>query len=299
MDLSDCLAIRRCVVGLSQRGLALALGLHPSVLRLWESGERPVPGRRLWPLAAALGCSVLDLLEGGCDGPHVSRADQDGWSDEAARRPRTVVPPPCEPWTPREDDRLRALAGTMPVREVAERLDADLGAARTPAEVRGRAGELSVSLAPRGLRLREVAALFGVADETIVAHWIAAGLLSAANWEEEDAPPFRWVRDADLEAFVRQHPWAYKPRSMRPGHRLTQLAEVCHRRATWVPLAEAAGWLRAPEAAVAAQVAAGALPHRVRHGYDPTGQGELLVPADALFDLRERLQDASAARRAA
>jgi transcriptional regulator with XRE-family HTH domain len=48
--------------GIKQADVARRLGVDPSVPSLWEQGKRPVPSRRIGPLADVLGISVAELL---------------------------------------------------------------------------------------------------------------------------------------------------------------------------------------------------------------------------------------------
>lgn len=48
-------------VGLSQHALAKRLGVHPSMIGLWETAQRPIPPHRVPQLARILGTTLAEL----------------------------------------------------------------------------------------------------------------------------------------------------------------------------------------------------------------------------------------------
>lgn len=62
LDLADWLASTRRACGLSQRTLARRLGVHDSMVALWERGRRPVPANRLTDLSRLLDVPLDELL---------------------------------------------------------------------------------------------------------------------------------------------------------------------------------------------------------------------------------------------
>lgn len=74
VTLSDALRLgilrRRCALGLSQQDLATAAGLSRPAISLIEAGLRPSPrAESLARIAAALGCTELELLDAGREAP--------------------------------------------------------------------------------------------------------------------------------------------------------------------------------------------------------------------------------------
>lgn len=85
IDLSSRLRALRERQGLRQSEIARRMAVDPSIPSLWEQGKRPVPPRRLRPLAEALGVSLEELLEGAPAG-HAASASV--WSDRPVRAAR-------------------------------------------------------------------------------------------------------------------------------------------------------------------------------------------------------------------
>jgi transcriptional regulator with XRE-family HTH domain len=86
VDLSSRLRSLRERQGLRQSEIARRMALDPSIPSLWEQGKRPVPSRRLQPLADALGVSLEELLE-------ASPTGAGDWSDRPEREARVSREP--------------------------------------------------------------------------------------------------------------------------------------------------------------------------------------------------------------
>lgn len=86
--------------GLTQRALADALGVHPSMVALWEAGQRPIPTYRLSAVAQAFGVTVSEA-----EASLVYRAPLPRGATVPPPAPALVEPPthvdPAEPdlWT--------------------------------------------------------------------------------------------------------------------------------------------------------------------------------------------------------
>lgn len=81
--------LRRCRkrVGLSQEDLSFRAGLHRTAVGQIERGERIARADTLIKLAAALGVSVADLVEGVAWEPGVFQPGGFGLADQVAQKP--------------------------------------------------------------------------------------------------------------------------------------------------------------------------------------------------------------------
>lgn len=89
--LADWLVQQRRARGLTQRALAARIGVHDSVLALWEAGRRPVPAVRIAALAEVLDADAEVLLNR-APPPGIVRADPAWCLDEGEGCP-------CPRWT--------------------------------------------------------------------------------------------------------------------------------------------------------------------------------------------------------
>ena len=111
-----------------------------------------------------------------------------------------------------------------------------------------------------------------------------------------------WFEPAEVERFVREASWLYDVRRMRPGHRLTRLAETTHRADPWIAGQDAIGRaLGLAPTNLKKWIARELVPHR-RRPVAGAG-GELVVrgrdvPAirEAIAEARERIRLAGVAR---
>jgi hypothetical protein len=138
------------------------------------------------------------------------RAERSKQQRAVARRDPLAWARRCHPgdyWTVPEDSLLRRLAGTVTLRELAERVSA-LGIPRTAHAVEQRARRIGVdTLCAPGITINRLRDLFGVGRPNVLA-WIENGLLRGRRIS--DAPRSHWVvDDQDLRTFIRNHPEAY------------------------------------------------------------------------------------------
>lgn len=152
-----------------------------------------------------------------------------------------------EEWTRNEERRLRQLAGTLQVREIARILTREFAVPRTKAAVNTRAKLLGLSLWWEGYSQNEVSAIFGVCTTT-VAHWRSDGLLSAEPWEVGRGSRGQWhFSDESLIAFIDGCTWAYDLYTMAAG-RWRRRAEVAQRADPYLTVYQlAAAWHVNPE----------------------------------------------------
>lgn len=193
--------------------------------------------------------------------------------------------PMGDQWMPDQDDALRRLAGTAPIDEVAAELTRRFGIPRTVPAVRIRCKRLGISAWAHGYPMCELGALFGLGHRAVVRWWVAPGLLPARRWSGRGPNAGWWFEPVDVERFVREHPWAYDAARMRPGHRLTRLAEVIAKRERWLTLEEAAPILRVCKETVRRWCRRGLLPG-ARLGPAPGASRGWRIPAAALRERR-------------
>lgn len=116
-------------------------------------------------------------------------------------------------WTPEEDERLAALAGYLPMGEIAARLGRSYGAVRTR-RARLELGPESGMRTPaeRGLHLAAVARILGV-ERMAVYRLIRAGALEGHRSPDRKARGFVWhIHPAALATFLRERPERYDAR---------------------------------------------------------------------------------------
>jgi excisionase family DNA binding protein len=193
-------------------------------------------------------------------------------------------------WQPRHDQRLRELAGTMPLPQIAATLLEEFGIPRTLAALRTRCASLGVSQHP-GWTLREVARLCGVHHGT-VSRWIREGLLPAAPVQPGPSVTQWWIRPAALEAFLRAYPERLDWQRM-PVSRYRALVEIEWRRDPFWTRLEVQQRTGASPAAVIWAQRHGRLPAVRSHRWSQWG-GQWLYRRSAVFAWQRRAQEASA-----
>lgn len=194
-------------------------------------------------------------------------------------------------WNLEQETRLRDLAGTCPVPEIAERLSDEFATPRTVAAVRVRARRLGLSLWAQGWSLRDVERLFRLHHRAIVRWWVEPGLLPGTRWAGR-GPHAGWWFDPDaVERFVREHGYAYDWRRMDPRHPLAGLAQATNRRDPWVTYAETAAYVGIAPANLDRWRKRGLVPHQRRPKGGP-GAGLIVVRASALPAIREAIRAA-------
>jgi hypothetical protein len=194
-------------------------------------------------------------------------------------------------WDVEQDLRLRQLGTVVDRHKVAEVLTREFGIARTAQAVSVRASRLGISLWPPGWSAWETGALFGITPATVEKRWIEPGLLPAEPCLRRAGNRFsRWrIPEAAIEAFIRETPWAYELRLMRPGHRLTRLAELVNRADPWVDRRVLADYLGVKPNATYRYVRMGFVPNP-QFCVGKGGAGALRVRAADLPAIREAVE---------
>lgn len=164
--------------------------------------------------------------------------------NRGGRRPNPVEM--C--WHSDEDDRLRQLAGTMPLPDLVNLLNdefAHLRPVRTLGGVTLRANRKLGVLVEyvEGFTMQQIARIVGWENAygesrrgsygpLIYRHWIAPGLLRGAKIRGRGRDG-RWqIMEAEFERFLDEHPYAYDWRRFAPGPWRSR-AEVIARRSPW------------------------------------------------------------------
>lgn len=190
-------------------------------------------------------------------------------------------------WTPEEEDLLRAMAGSTTAAQIAEKLGC-----RTRNAVHMRAHELGVYLQTDDWTLRRVRQLFGTWEPTVTRAWINTGLLKARR-----LPPGghclrgEWrIREADLEAFILDCPWAYDASVMAPqSHRLAQLARRVQRRDPWVTIDQAVEYIGVSRTAIVRWCHLSVIAFRRRAVGQGGRQGHMVIREADLPEARETI----------
>lgn len=186
-------------------------------------------------------------------------------------------------WFPEHDARLRELLGHAP-HLIAAALNAEFGTTRSTFAVQGRCRVLGLSAYHSDWTAQDIGTLLGSHLRTIIAHLLRPGLLPSTRYSAFGPPTKRamWiVREADLEAFLRTHGWAYDWQRMTPGHRLTRLAELAAKADPWVRWSEALRYLKLTDKSGQTWRRRGLLPVRQRLlGHGGYGRLSLVRRAD-------------------
>lgn len=182
---------------------------------------------------------------------------------------------------PDEDDLIRLMAGCIGgAAEIVAAFKRE-GWTRSRAAIRARAYHvLGLYLSPSAWSARRVCKLFGISNDAVIAAWIQQGLLVAQH-----QPPGtgcthgRWViQQRDLEAFIRECPWAYDASFMTlPNHPLARLARTVQGRDPWVRAEVAAERLGMSVGAVRRWCRVGLIPAKRRSAGIQGGRGGALV----------------------
>jgi DNA-binding CsgD family transcriptional regulator len=190
-------------------------------------------------------------------------------------------------WTREEQELLRLMAGRYTAAQIGERLG------RSADAVHVRAHLLGVYLQTEDWTLHRLSRLFGAWEPTIERAWIRSGMLQARKLGPgEHCRRGEWrIREADVERFILDYPWAYDAAVMVPqSHRLAQLARRVQQREGWLVGAEAIGnRLGISAKAVFRWTAAGLIPHYrraigqgARSGHLVMREGDLDVAREAI-----------------
>lgn len=137
-------------------------------------------------------------------------------------------------WTAEQNRVLAALAGTMPVEEIADALERRFLIRRTVASLRIQAKRLGISLWSGGYSLQQMERIFRLDHRAIVRNWVTTGVLAGKRWKGRGPNEGWWFEPAEVERFVRECGWAYDVTRMLPGHPLTRLAELAHKADPWL-----------------------------------------------------------------
>lgn len=189
-------------------------------------------------------------------------------------------PPPWNAWDPEESDVIRRYAGRLDVASIAAKASAVSGVPRTESAIKNRAGHMGLSIVVPDLSMRDVAALFGTRQPSILRWWVAPGYLRG----HQDRYSWHFTRAA-MEAFIRGFPWAYAVESMTPGHPLTSLAQVVNGRDPWMTAGQLGRLVGVVPATIREYVARLGLPSERRFGV--AGHGEMVVQSRHLGALME------------
>lgn len=245
---------------------------------------KPKPRRKTKARPGTRSCATQDC--GGCQSCQLRSA----WAQGRFGARRKGRHP--EAWTPDQDARLRQLAGTRPVAEIAAALSEEF-LPRTTVSVRIRATRLGLSLFAQGLSMTSLEVLFGVDHRVIRRRWVAPGLLAGRRWSGRGGHPGWWFEEAEVERFVREAPWVYEVGRMQKGHRLTQLAQLLARSDPWLSLAEAEQALHYAPGCLGRWLRRGLVPHKRRPGAG--GLGAIVIRRNDLPAIRATI-DAETAR---
>jgi hypothetical protein len=194
----------------------------------------------------------------------------------------------AEPWSAGEQLRLRELASTVQVRQVARMLSNEFGVPRTKAAVSVRAHLLGISLWWDGYSQNQVAELFGVWFKT-VERWRCDGLLEAHAWEVGRGRFGQWhFTEQDLASFIDTCQWAYGLEKM-PAGPFRSRAEVAHHADPWLTSEEVAHVWNVSRETVCLWVRQGRIPHKRRQA--GMGLPKIMIRAPDLPGLRAELRE--------
>lgn len=225
------------------------------------------------------------------------------WADGRFANRRKGMP--RRHWTPEQNRVFTALAGTMPIDEIADELERRFYIRRSTASLRIQAKRLGISLWQAGLSLREMERVFGVNHKHIRRFWVDPGHLPARRWDGRGPYDGWWFEQRDVERFVRECNWLFDIDRMQAGHPLRRAAELARRADPWLIGQEAVGQaLGMAVVQVKKWRDRGLIPWR---GRPTAGRGEMMcvrgrdVPAirEAIVQARARSRAANIARFAA
>lgn len=222
----------------------------------------------------------------------------------AAQRHRRCQQAPCNwcrAWADDEKDRLRVLAGTMPLPELVDQMNAEFAHVRLPRSRHGimiMASRLGVLVEyTEGLTMRDLEHIVGWNDVAIVRHWVTPGLLPGRKVRGRGTVDGRWqFLEADLRRFIEDHPEAYDWQRFAPGP-WRRLAEVAARRSPWRTKQQLLDYLglQWPNWW---EKRWRTIPHVRRHHGCPSSVGVALIHQDEFPALRASLDPKRYARRA-
>lgn len=208
---------------------------------------------------------------------------------------REAIAHRADRWSREEEEQLRLMASRYTAAQIGERIG------RSADAVHVRAHLLGVYIQTEDWTLSRLRKLFGTWEPTIERAWIRTGLLKASK-----LPPGHhclrgeWrIREADLERFILDYPWAYDAAVMVPqSHRLAHLARRVQQREAWLVGAEEIGnRLGISAKAVFRWTHAGLIPHYRRAIGQGARSGHLVMRECDLDAAGEAIADRHAAWR--
>lgn len=220
-----------------------------------------------------------------CPGCRSCRSREAWAAGKWARRRKGVLP---DAWLPKHDARLRELAGSRPLPEVAARLSDEFALPRSAEACRIRCVRLGISTWVHGLSMRDVERLFRVDHRAILRWWVEPGLLVGTRWDGRGPEVGWWFEPSDLERFVREHRHAYEAERTDAAHRLGKLARTLHRADPWLDAGALGTYLGVTRKTIQRWAERGLLPeHRRRYGAG--GCGRIVVRRSDFCAIARRL----------
>lgn len=193
-------------------------------------------------------------------------------------------------WTEEQDAALARMAGTMDLADIARVLSERFGIARTVTAVQVRSVRLGISVWRQGYSMYDLVDLFGISGRTIIRGWVTPGLLRGKRWQGRGSSANWLFAEAEIERFIRESPWAYDWRKMRPHRRLSRLAEVVAKLDPWLSYHELVRYVGMTRKALDKWRHRGLVPCRRRPGAD--GIGEVVVRGREFRAIREAIRAA-------
>lgn len=274
--------------------------VSPDVLRpaIWPDGAPTC-----WRNSLAQTVVNLDAtLGGGVIVRHGTKRRLDGFRLLAGRLPSERLsrraPSRYWRWTADEDRYLADHVGELLLPELTAGVNAIHGRDRRSAAVRERLSLLGISRRDRRwYSANRLAPILGV-DGWMIGRWIETGRLRARRMGaavHKQGNPWR-IEPADIEAFIREYPWEYDWRTIRPSHPFALLARTVQGRNPYLTFDQARRHLRIGGSALQRRLQCGLIVGAVRvTPWERSGSPERSmwrIPAAALVgvpaDLRKR-----------
>ena len=303
---TNLVALRQRAGIRSQVQLARILGVHRSVVGLWETGERKVPANHLQALAEALNVPAMELWTA-LDIPKPT-----------GRPPKSKgLNPELRLWHLEENEWLREHEGQLPLPELTESfnkhfLDLQNRVGRPPRSlgaVKRELVKLGLTTECRvGFSLLELARIVGwcppsdnTASPALDKHWIRPGLLKCnfvhghGSARKMFGKRFQ-ILESDFEDFLQNHPYAYAWRKFQPGP-WRQRAEILSKRSPWRNAKDVAREVGVSRFSLRKYVIAARIETKRRHhtiGGMPSRCGEMMIKIDDIPTLREMARQSRA-----
>jgi hypothetical protein len=191
-------------------------------------------------------------------------------------------------WRPEHDARLRELAGTRPLYEIAPLLSDEFALPRTAEACRIRCVRLGISTWSKGYSMRDVEKLLGADHRAILRWWVEPELLVGRRWDGRGEDRGWWFEPADVERFVREHRHAYDALRTDAKHPLGKLARLLHRADPWLDSAALGEYFGVLPNTIADWAAGGLIPEHKRR-YGAGGLGRIVVRRSDFAAIARRL----------